>query len=182
MKSRGNKPSILETIGKRVELRKAGRDFKGLCPFHSEKTPSFSVNEEKGVFHCHGCQASGDVIDCIMRLDGLLFPDACKMLIIDTTGARPASRLTASRKRAAELAAAWVNEQRAKLNVMIADSLERRDIADEANEFDQAEIFDRELMMLRGFYDALGYPRGVAEMLAVREAIEGITAVAEMTL
>jgi DNA primase len=68
------KPSIVEVIGQRVELRKAGKEYKGLCPFHSEKTPSLTVNEDKGLFYCFGCSASGDVIDFIMQLDGVGFP------------------------------------------------------------------------------------------------------------
>ena len=60
-----NKPSIVEVIGQRVHLRKAGKEYKGLCPFHAEKTPSFSVNEEKGLFHCFGCGVSGDVFDFV---------------------------------------------------------------------------------------------------------------------
>jgi DNA primase len=67
------KPSIVEVIGQRVELRKLGKEYAGLCPFHDDKTPSFSVNEEKAVFYCHGCGAAGDVIDFIVKLDGVSF-------------------------------------------------------------------------------------------------------------
>ena len=59
---------------------------------------------------------------------------------------------------------------------MLADAMEQRDLADEINAFELAEIFDREIVMLRGFYDALESSRGVAELLAVREGIEAITA------
>lgn len=68
--------SIVEVISDHLTLRKAGRNYLGLCPFHSEKTPSFTVNEEKGIFHCFGCGAGGDVFHFLMRYDRLTFPEA----------------------------------------------------------------------------------------------------------
>ncbi len=59
--------SLAEVIGKRVKLTRRGREFIGLCPFHNEKSPSFTVNEEKGFFHCFGCGANGDVIGFVMQ-------------------------------------------------------------------------------------------------------------------
>ena len=52
--------SIVEVISVHVSLRKAGKNYTGLCPFHEEKTPSFSVNDERGFFHCFGCGAGGE--------------------------------------------------------------------------------------------------------------------------
>src|SRR5437016_5544975 len=75
-----SKPDILEVIGQRVALRRRGRDYFGLCPFHVDKNPSFSVNESKQVFYCHGCGESGDVIDFVRKLDGVNFKDACAAL------------------------------------------------------------------------------------------------------
>ena len=51
--------SIVEVVSDFVSLKKAGKNYLGLCPFHSERTPSFTVNEEKGIFHCFGCGAGG---------------------------------------------------------------------------------------------------------------------------
>ena len=53
---------VAEVVGRRVKLVRKGREFMGLCPFHSEKSPSFSVNEQKGFYHCFGCGAHGDAI------------------------------------------------------------------------------------------------------------------------
>jgi len=72
--------SLSEIIGKRVRLTRAGREFKGCCPFHNEKTASFYVNDDKKFFHCFGCGAHGDVIGFTMRHDGLSFPDAIETL------------------------------------------------------------------------------------------------------
>jgi len=71
---------IVEVIGAHVRLKRAGRNFVGLCPFHNEKTPSFSVNAERGFFHCFGCGAGGTVFDFVMRIEGLTFPDALQSL------------------------------------------------------------------------------------------------------
>ena len=77
-------------IGKRVRLLRRGRELLGLCPFHKEKTPSFTVNEDKGFFHCFGCGAHGDVIGFIMRDEGLSFPEAVERLAGDAGLALPA--------------------------------------------------------------------------------------------
>lgn len=71
---------LSEAIARRVPLTRKGREFAGLCPFHKEKTPSFTVNDEKGFFHCFGCGAHGDVIGFEMRIDGLSFPEAVERL------------------------------------------------------------------------------------------------------
>ncbi len=71
---------LVTVISQRVRLTRRGREYTGLCPFHSEKTPSFTVSEEKGFFYCFGCGAHGDVISFIMQADGLSFSDAVKHL------------------------------------------------------------------------------------------------------
>jgi DNA primase len=71
---------IVQLIGEYVVLKRAGASFKGLCPFHSEKTPSFHVNPQRQFFHCFGCQASGDVFKFVMQLEGKGFPDALRQL------------------------------------------------------------------------------------------------------
>ncbi len=70
----------LEVVGDHVRLRRQGRRFVGLCPFHEEKTPSFSVDPERGVYYCFGCHAGGDLIDFVMRLERLDFPTAVERL------------------------------------------------------------------------------------------------------
>lgn len=175
------KPDILDVVGQRVDLRRHGKEFTGLCPFHGDKTPSFTVNESKQVFFCHGCHEGGDVISFIRKLDALSFPEALQALGVDSEHkARP--KLTASRKRAAEVAVVWAREQRARFNFLLAEKLEQRDYADERNDCELAEIFDREITLLRGFYDALEYPRGIAELLTIRASIEQITDGAQVAL
>ncbi|HEX7602779.1 MAG TPA: CHC2 zinc finger domain-containing protein [Polyangiaceae bacterium] len=71
-----------------VELRKSGSQFVGLCPFHTERTPSFYVHSERG-FYCHGCDAKGDALDFIRMIDGLTLDEALERLGQDTTAAKP---------------------------------------------------------------------------------------------
>ncbi len=71
---------IVQLISNTVALRKAGRRWQGLCPFHSEKTPSFSVNAEEGLYYCFGCRASGDVITFVRQTEGLDFAASVELL------------------------------------------------------------------------------------------------------
>jgi DNA primase len=71
---------IVQIVGETVRLKRAGRSMKGLCPFHKEKTPSFSVNPDRGVFYCFGCKESGSAFDFLMKLEGLTFPEVVRNL------------------------------------------------------------------------------------------------------
>ena len=75
-----SKIDIVEIIGERVILKKAGRHFKGLCPFHSEKSPSFIVSAERQSFKCFGCQEGGDVLTFMQKYDGYSFLEALEVL------------------------------------------------------------------------------------------------------
>jgi len=72
--------NIEDLIGEYVKLERAGSRLRALCPFHSEKTPSFYVNPDSGLFHCFGCKASGDVISFVQRIENLEFGEAVKFL------------------------------------------------------------------------------------------------------
>lgn len=74
------KVDIVTIIGEKVPLKKAGRNFKGLCPFHGEKTPSFFVSPDMQYYKCFGCGASGDVLTFLMNFEGLTFPEALEQL------------------------------------------------------------------------------------------------------
>ncbi len=71
---------IYELIASYIDLKKTGRNFVGLCPFHPEKTPSFTVSPEKQIFHCFGCQTGGNLFSFIMQMEGMSFPEAVKFL------------------------------------------------------------------------------------------------------
>jgi DNA primase len=71
---------IIEVIGEYVQLRKSGRGYQGLCPFHQEKTPSFHVSPDKQIYHCFGCGVGGNIYSFIMEIEGLSFPEAVRFL------------------------------------------------------------------------------------------------------
>ena len=71
---------IVELIGSRVELKKAGREYRACCPFHNEKTPSFWVSPQKQFYHCFGCGAHGTALGFLMEYDKLSFPEAIEEL------------------------------------------------------------------------------------------------------
>ena len=71
---------IVELVGRKIQLKKAGKNYSACCPFHSEKTPSFTVSQEKQFYHCFGCGAHGNAIDFVMEYDRLEFVDAIEEL------------------------------------------------------------------------------------------------------
>lgn len=94
-----DRSDIVAVVGQHVKLRKAGQNHKGLCPFHSEKTPSFNVNGDKGFFYCFGCHKKGDVFTFVMELEGKSFIEAAESLagragvvIPQTEGGAPRER------------------------------------------------------------------------------------------
>src|SRR6266581_1970643 len=72
--------NIVDLVAEHVRLRKRGRNWIGLCPFHSEKTPSFNVLEERGIFKCFGCGKGGDAFSYVMQMEGLTFPEVAERL------------------------------------------------------------------------------------------------------
>ncbi len=112
---------IVRLVGESVQLRKAGATYKGLCPFHGEKTPSFHVNPDRGFFHCFGCGVGGDVFKFIELQDKVTFPEAVRTLAakfgVPVPEPEEARRdPEADRDREAllkihEVAAAWFREQ-----------------------------------------------------------------------
>lgn len=106
-------------VGRRVKLIRAGREWKGCCPFHNEKTPSFYVNDDKGFYHCFGCGAHGDVIRFLTEQEGLPFMEAVKSLAaqagMTVPAASPEAAARASEQEAlqplATRAANWFQAQ-----------------------------------------------------------------------
>src|SRR5437773_9719656 len=82
---------IVRVVSDYMSLKGAGSAFKGLCPFHSEKTPSFSVHREKQIFHCFGCGAGGDVFAFVMLAEKVSFPEAVR-IVAEKCGVRSEER------------------------------------------------------------------------------------------
>jgi len=131
---------LAQVVGRRVRLVRRGREHSGLCPFHNEKSPSFTVNEDKGFFHCFGCGAHGDVIGFVMRSEGLGFPEAVERLAAEAGLALPqADPVTRAQERqrasvadALEAACAWFEAQLASpAGAQARDYLSRRGLSAE---------------------------------------------------
>jgi DNA primase len=131
--------SLSALVQRSTKLQRAGREWKACCPFHKEKTPSFTVSDEKGFYHCFGCGAHGDAIRWLTDARGLAFMDAVKELA-DAAGMEvpaPDPRAQARAEQAAglyevmEAAAAWFTEQLEGLEGGPArDYLKQRDISE----------------------------------------------------
>ncbi|WP_296347039.1 DNA primase [Reyranella sp.] len=112
--------SMSDIVGRKVVLkRRSGSEYAGLCPFHNEKTPSFTVNDKKGFFHCFGCGAHGDAVGFVMKTEGLSFPESVEKLArevgMPVPRATPAERERVERaatlQQVVELAARWFQTQ-----------------------------------------------------------------------
>ncbi|MBL7085222.1 MAG: DNA primase [Candidatus Omnitrophica bacterium] len=130
-----DKCNIAEIVSGYIPLKRAGRNFKALCPFHQEKTPSFMVSPDKGIFHCFGCGAGGNVFNFIMKYEGLEFPQVVRMLA-EKTGVRLPSRSMFVKEEKAtrdlfqinEMAASWYQENLKKEFGRVAlEYLKKRD-------------------------------------------------------
>src|SRR6185312_2095003 len=119
-----DRTDIVAVVSESVpSLKKRGRRFLGLCPFHKEKTPSFNVNPDSGLYHCFGCKESGDAIRFLERVEGYAFIEAVKALaeragipIEEEKGAAPTEAERHKKERAAlygamQMAATWFEEQ-----------------------------------------------------------------------
>ncbi len=171
---------IVALIGENVSLKKRGRSWLGLCPFHKEKTPSFSVNQESGVFYCFGCGESGGAIDYVMKLEGLSFPEAVRTLAdrcgvqVDETGSREDQERSDRRRQETEelyavsqLCATFFQQQLGEQGHPLAHlaraELERRGLS-----LGQSEVVDEALSAHRIGYAPYGWD-GLATFLAKQD-------------
>jgi DNA primase len=134
------KVDLLAYVSQYVTLRKRGREYVGLCPFHSEKTPSFSLNAEKQVWHCYGCDAGGDLIKFVQRYENVDFLSALRMLAARagvTIDESPDARRRRSEREAIYEANAVAQAHfaaRLRADAGARQYLHRRGIADETAE------------------------------------------------
>ena len=129
--------NIVDVIGRNVSLKKAGANFKGLCPFHNEKTPSFVVSESKQYFTCFGCGARGDVIEYEKRFYNLEFSEAVEKLA-DEYG------IKLEKKGFVELVTDEKDRRKQRIHVTDAcrDFLEKNDNNGQQSQYIIGRIFD----------------------------------------
>lgn len=158
--------SVSSVVGRRVKLVRAGREMKGCCPFHNEKTPSFHVNDDKGFYHCFGCGAHGDVIRFMTDNMGLPFMEAVKQLAGEaglevpaaSPEAREKARVADSLTELTARAATWFQAQLAgDAGAAARDYLDRRGVtADVARRFGLGLALDGRTALRSHLKDAEG--------------------------
>jgi len=164
-----NRPSLVEIVAQSgVYLRRTGRELLGLCPLHPEKTPSFSVNPDKQVWHCHGCQAGGDVFSFIMELKGLTFVEAKSYLRVD--GPRRFLKPVKSPEQiAAKALVAWA--KKTSLTLSFRMRLLARGMTDEE---EADELCSRQWHILEALDDDLANAALLPGLWKQRDVVEGI--------
>ena len=156
--------SITEIVSDVVALKRRGRSATGLCPFHSEKTPSFTVSEERGFYHCFGCSEHGDVFSFVMKTQSVTFPDAVRV-VAERFGLPVPIAVTGTRLRSEPLVA--VNQAAAKFfRAQLRGSLGERCRTYLAERAITAEAIDR---------FALGFAPGGGEVLVRHLRAEGMS-------
>lgn len=163
--------NIVEVVEAYVRLIPAGKSYKALCPFHSEKTPSFYVNPEKGVWHCFGCGAGGDVIDFLQRIEGITFPEAVVRLARQL-GIRWE---TSSAMRREE----WARERLLQVNQWATEFFERALWVSDAGEKARQYLFQRQISHATARRFRLGYALPAWDAL-LRTATEASLSVPEL--
>jgi DNA primase len=153
-----NSVSIIDLVGGYIRLKKSGKDYSALCPFHQEKTPSFLVSEAKQIFKCFGCGAGGDVFKFVSLIENLSFPEAIRHLAERNGIALPAGR----REHTAE-----AEDRRALLRLMeitcgfFQDCLRQQAPAGEAGHYLEARKINQDTAQLFG----LGFAPGGNQLL-----------------
>ncbi len=155
--------NIVEVVSAYVRLLPAGRNYKALCPFHQEKTPSFYVSPEKGLWHCFGCGAGGDVIDFVQRIEGLTFPEAVAKLARQL-GIRWQPSPTLRREE-------WMRERLLQVNQWAMEFFERALWASEVGEKARQYLFQRQVSPTTARLFRLGYAPPAWDVLT-KAAIE----------
>ncbi len=134
--------SIVEVISEYVRLHKSGTNYKGLCPFHQEKTPSFFVSEAKKIFHCFGCGASGDVFGFLMQYEKLSFQGAARLLAQKKGIALPERELTPRQRQQMN-----EREELYSLNQLVAQFYHERLLQDQRGKKARAYLQNRGIQL-----------------------------------
>lgn len=158
--------TLSDVVRKRVRLTRAGREFKGCCPFHNEKSPSFYVNDDKQFYHCFGCGAHGSVIDFTMRHDNLSFPEAVESLatLVGMQVPKSAPEDIEKAKKEKSLyslmddAAKWMEEQlRLPANKVAYDYMRDRGVPDDVIGAFRIGYAPNDRQLIRKYLLGLGY-------------------------
>lgn len=171
------KPSITGVIGSYLTLKRAGKESIGLCPFHGDKSPSLSVNEDKNVFHCFACGTSGDVIRFVELIEKVNFKEACARLKVGTFKPRPRPH-----RAEAEKVVWWARETSLLIAEALRETGERIYVCSLARELnrDDRDIIAHETGLIRAWailcdlHDDLANPEHLLELYERRADIAAL--------
>jgi len=165
------KPPISEIVGRYTTLRRCGREYVALCPFHSEKTASFFVNEDKGTFYCHGCHEGGDVIRFIERVESLSFKEVLSHLGLDNQPKPTRAEITKREnlRRASRNLADWALAIDQRVGVKLRQLGQWMSLATDKR---LREEMEREWIILTTLEQDLSDPDLVLSLWQQRKAIE----------
>ncbi len=179
-----NRPSILEVVEQYTELKRAGKEWSGLCPFHSEKSPSFTVNEEKSVWYCFSCAEGGDLIAFVEKIENVDFKGALAHLGLADCP-RPTRREISKREtigQASKNLATWALSVSERIGTRMRELGQRahmarkvlRDLPGANKRLLCAEIqrAEREWMILETLDDDLANPDLILPLWRERQALE----------
>jgi len=165
------KPNIVEVVGQYISLRRAGKEYIACCPFHEDKHPSFSINEEEGVFYCFGCGATGDVFDFLMRWSGKNFREVKDHYGIEIER-KSFSQAVSDTTRAAKVMAEWAKEFSLQVAEKMRDIGQDLEIAKIADDREILEILEREWEILEVLHDDLNDPQEIVSLYESRDDLE----------
>jgi DNA primase len=158
---------VIQSYG--VELRRAGKELVGLCPFHDDRHPSFNVNPEKEKWHCFGCQAGGDVVSFVMKIEKIGFKAAQKMLSRDVP--RPS-------KPKPEID--WGKTTVWRVNAILREINQRLRLAEILEWKEEMELLSQEYEILEVLAEDLVNPETVASLYEAKDWVENLLAIEEV--
>ncbi|MCI0452905.1 MAG: CHC2 zinc finger domain-containing protein, partial [Candidatus Latescibacteria bacterium] len=168
-----DRSDIVEVVGQYVDLKRTGTNYKGLCPFHKERTPSFAVSPDRQIYHCFGCGKGGNVFNFLMEMDGVSFPEAVREM-----GQRAGIEVETRPDDGARSENDALYQANAFAGRFYHDQLAKSAGADRARRYLEGRAIPREVWRRFG----LGYAPGSGEALAQAALAHGISRDALLTL
>jgi hypothetical protein len=160
---------VIQSYG--VELRRSGKELVGRCPFHDDRSPSFSVNPEKEKWHCFGCNAGGDAVTFVMRIENVGFKDAVKML-----GREPMTRPSPKPRPEVE----WAKAMLLSVQAVMRELNQKLRLAEKLEWQEEIDLLSREYDILETMAEDLANPDTIVSLFNERELVESLLAEEEV--
>jgi hypothetical protein len=151
---------LIESYG--IRLRKNGKELVGLCLFHNDRHPSFNVNDEKQKWHCFGCQAGGDTISFVMKMENIGFTAAKKRLGIERIKPHPRPEVE------------WAKKASARAERILQELNQKLTIAEELRWAEEIRRLKREYAIIQTLADDLANPRFICDLFRERDWVKNV--------